>query len=98
MDEAPVYNPFPKPRENSRPTRSRLTTSREIANGDAGARLFRVTFTSGGETITTKHFAAIQFDEVACPSYAGTATVAPSQYTGKPAGYPPAAYGYPDGQ
>jgi Protein of unknown function (DUF1559) len=55
-----------------------------------------VTSTSGGKT-TTRHFAAVQLDEVACPSYSGTPTVAPSQYTGTPAGNPPEAYGYPAG-
>ena len=55
-----------------------------------------MTLTAGGITIT-KHFATVQLDEVSCPSYNGTATVAPSTYSGTPAGNPPAAYGFPTG-
>jgi hypothetical protein len=43
----------------------------------------------------TKHFAAVQLDGLACPSFAGKRTVTPSQYKGNPAGNPPAAYGFP---
>ena len=46
---------------------------------------------------STVHFAAIQLDEVTCPSYSGTSHVAPSKYTGKRPGNPPANYGWPDG-
>jgi Protein of unknown function (DUF1559) len=56
-------------------------------------RKFSLPLASGGKTIL-RHFATIQLDEVACPSYSGSPTVAPSQYTGTPAGNPPAAYGY----
>jgi hypothetical protein len=57
-------------------------------------RTFSVSVTSGGATIT-KHFAAVQLDQVVCPSYAGVPTVAGSRYTGAPDGTPPAAYGFP---
>jgi type II secretory pathway pseudopilin PulG len=59
-------------------------------------RVFSMATTNWGAT-TIKHFAAVELDELACPSYAGTRTVAASAYSGKPAGNPPAAYGYPTG-
>jgi type II secretory pathway pseudopilin PulG len=58
---------------------------------------FSMTFTNGRGAVATKHFAAVELDELICPGYSGTATVAPSQYTGKPAGNPPASYGNPAG-
>jgi type II secretory pathway pseudopilin PulG len=64
-------------------------------DGTTTGQTFAVTATAGGTTITG-HFAAVQLDEVACPSYSGTPTVAPSQYAGTPPGDPPAAYGYPE--
>ena len=66
------------------------------SDGTTTGGKFSVTLTAGGTTIT-KHFATVQLDEVTCPSYNGTATVAPSTYSGTPAGNPPAAYGFPTG-
>ena len=63
-------------------------------DGAGTGQTFCVTYTHEGQTLK-KHFATVQLDEVACPSYAGTPTVARSQYSGQPAGDPPAAYGYP---
>ena len=69
------------------------------ADRDRGARsgqvVFRDVHQSSREMSLLKHFAAVQLDEVACPSYTGDWAVAPSQYKGKPAGDPPAAYGFP---
>jgi Protein of unknown function (DUF1559) len=67
----------------------------------AAGRTFCVTTTSGGKTIS-RHFAAVQLDEIACPSYSGIPTVAAAQYKGTDqlaagAGIPPAAYGFPEG-
>jgi type II secretory pathway pseudopilin PulG len=58
---------------------------------------FSVEFTDGRGAMITKHFAAVELDELICPAYAGSATVAPSPFMGKPAANPPAAYGHPDG-
>jgi type II secretory pathway pseudopilin PulG len=72
-------------------------TPYNVAGTDGGTssrRTFSVSMTSGGTTVT-KHFAAVLLDQVVCPSYAGTPTVAPSQFTGTPAANPPAAYGFP---
>ena len=96
MDEAPLYN-------NISPASAKFTADaftpydvEATANGMKTGQPFCVTYTSGGVTIS-KHFAAVQFDPVNCPSFSGTATVAPSQYAGKPSARPPAAYGNPAG-
>ncbi len=96
MDEGPVYNRIS---QASRKFTIDAFTPFNVAGNEKGAedQTFSITFTSKGQTFV-KHFATIQFDELSCPSYAGTATVAPSQYKGMPAGNPPAAYGYPDGK
>ncbi|HEX4143923.1 MAG TPA: DUF1559 domain-containing protein [Pirellulales bacterium] len=86
MDEANLYN------------------SISLASGKLGADAFSpyttnvnggpfyVSYTSGGSTVT-KHFAAVQLDEVTCPSYSGTPTVAASNYTGSsPASTVPGNY------
>ncbi|HTU26361.1 MAG TPA: DUF1559 domain-containing protein [Pirellulales bacterium] len=39
------------------------------------------------------HFAAVLLDELICPAFGGSPTVAPSAYHGQPAGAPPATYG-----
>jgi type II secretory pathway pseudopilin PulG len=65
-------------------------------DGTSTGRRFYVETTRGGAKIV-RHFAAVELDELICPSYAGTRTVAPSPYTGTPSGSPPAAYGYPGG-
>jgi hypothetical protein len=59
-------------------------------------RTFSVAMTRGGTTIN-RHFAAVELEELICPSYAGARTVARSPYAGTPAGNPPDAYGYPAG-
>lgn len=96
MGEGPVYNTIS---QASRKFTADAFTPYNVAGNEKGAgdQTFSVTYTSGGQTFV-KHFATIQFDEISCPSYGGTATVAPSQYKGIPAGNPPAAYGYPDGK
>ena len=96
MEEIPAFNAISK--ASRKFTADAFTPYNVEGNEDgAGGEIFSVTYSSQGKTFA-KHFAAIQFDELSCPSYAGTVTVAPSQYAGKPVGNPPAAYGYPDGK
>jgi type II secretory pathway pseudopilin PulG len=96
VDEAPVYNIISQ--ASGKFQADAFTPYNvEAAQGGVGTgQPFCITFTARG-VVRSKHFAAIQFDEFQCPSYSGTATAAPSPYTGKPAGIPPASYGSPAG-
>ena len=96
MDEAPVYKDIST--ASAKFTADAFTPFdvEANANGVKTGQPFCVTFTTNGVTIS-KHFAAIQFDQLQCPSFAGTATVAPSQYPASRARQPPAAYGNPIG-
>ena len=95
LGEVPVYNQLS---QASRKFTADAFTPYDVgakANG-AGEDSFSVTITRQGE-VTSKHFAALQLDESACPSYGQSATVTPSAYEGTPGGNPPADYGYPKG-
>jgi type II secretory pathway pseudopilin PulG len=70
-------------------------TPYDVAGAGTGQN-FSVTIANGGNSIS-QHFAAIELDALICPSYVGNSSVAPSQYTGKAAGNPPASYGNPAG-
>jgi type II secretory pathway pseudopilin PulG len=72
-------------------------TPYDVAGGGAGGQAFSMNFVNGRGAVATRHFAAIELDELICPGYDGAATVAPSAYTGKPVGNPPDAYGNPAG-
>jgi type II secretory pathway pseudopilin PulG len=70
-------------------------------DGTTTGQKFSVTMSRGGAAVA-KHFAAVQLDEVACPSYSGTPTVATWEYNGTApkrggAESPPAAYGETSG-
>ncbi|HEX4143329.1 MAG TPA: DUF1559 domain-containing protein [Pirellulales bacterium] len=92
MDEAPLYNVIS---QASGKFRADAFTPFNVSGVGTGQD-FCVTSSDGG-VVTFKHFATLQLDEVACPSYAGDWIVAPSPYKGKPPGNPPAAYGGPVG-
>ncbi|HEX4146524.1 MAG TPA: DUF1559 domain-containing protein [Pirellulales bacterium] len=96
MDEMPLYGAISQASEKFTADAFTPYNVAGISGSTHVGRTFSVAMASGGATIT-RHFAAVQLDELACPSYAGTRTVAPSTYTGKLAGNPPAAYGYPAG-
>jgi len=94
MDEANLYNAIS---DASGEFSADAFTPYNVAAVSAGAgpgRNFSITSTSVGSTIA-RHFAAVELDQLSCPSYAGTPRVAPSQFTGTPAANPPAAYGFP---
>ncbi|HEX4146525.1 MAG TPA: DUF1559 domain-containing protein [Pirellulales bacterium] len=94
MDEGPLYNTIV---EASGKLAADAFTPYDVEgtkDGTATGRTFSLTATSAGKTVS-KHFAAVQLDEMICPSYAGTMLVERSQYSGTPAGDPPTAYGYP---
>jgi prepilin-type N-terminal cleavage/methylation domain-containing protein len=94
MDEANLYNAIS---DASGGFAADAFTRYDVAAVSAGTgpgRNFSITSTSAGSTIA-RHFAAIELDQLSCPSYAGTPRVAPSQFTGTPAGNPPVAYGFP---
>jgi type II secretory pathway pseudopilin PulG len=65
-------------------------------DGGRAGQTFSVTTVNGSSTVR-RHFAAVPLYQLICPSFSGTAQVAPSQYSGTPAGNPPASYGYPSG-
>ncbi|HTU27263.1 MAG TPA: DUF1559 domain-containing protein [Pirellulales bacterium] len=92
IDEAPVYNTIS---QASGKFRADAFTPFDVEGDERGVKTgqaFSVTFTSGG-AVTRKHFAAIQFDELACPAFTGDFFVAPTVYKGPPSGMPPATYG-----
>jgi len=95
MDEAMLYNTISQASQKFKADAFTPYDVEGTENG-MGGQSFCITFTKNGNTIK-KHFAAVALDQVACPSYPGDWIVAPSQYTGKLPGNPPAAYGGPVG-
>jgi type II secretory pathway pseudopilin PulG len=91
LDEANLYNAIS---DASGKFRADAFTPYDVV-GPMG-QPFSATMNLGG-AVVSKHFAAMELDDLICPSYSGSATVAPSQYTGKPVGNPPANYGNPAG-
>jgi type II secretory pathway pseudopilin PulG len=96
MDEEPLYNAIADASGKFSADAFTPYNVEGIHDGTATGHQFSVSTTVGGVT-TIRHFATVPLDELACPSYAGTATVAKSPYTGKWPGNPPAAYGFPAG-
>ncbi len=96
MDEGPLYNAISEASGKFSADAFTPYNVAGISDGASTGHNFSVSTTVGGGTIT-RHFATVQLDELACPSYAGTSTVAKSPYTGKRPGNPPAAYGFPAG-
>ncbi len=67
-----------------------------VKDGQKTGQTFSVS-SAQGSAAAGKHFAAVELDAVNCPSYWGSRQVTPSDYSGKPGGDPPPAYGYPKG-
>ncbi len=76
MDEGPLYNSISQ--ASAKFTGDAFNAYTASITGTGAS--YQVTYTSGGIT-TLKHFATVQLDEVACPSYSGTPTVAASTNT-----------------
>ncbi len=96
MDEGSLYDSISEASEKFSADAFTPYNVAGIRDGITSEKIFSVTMTRASK-IVKKHFAAVQLDELICPSFSGTPTVAPSQYTGMPPGNPPAAYGYPSG-
>ena len=89
MDEGPLYNTISQASAKFSADAFIPYSSTATAGGTTTGQAYNITSTTGGTT-TSKHFAAVQLDEVTCPSFAGTATVAASQFSGTAT--PPANY------
>jgi prepilin-type N-terminal cleavage/methylation domain-containing protein len=76
MDEAPLYNQISQ--ASSKFTADAFTPYSSTVTNTGTA--FNVSQTTG-TTSVTKHFAAVQLDEVACPSFSGTPTATASNWS-----------------